>query len=53
MKKNVFQRLWEWILSLFPKQEIEIPEPKKEEPIPEETEKFIAEFIRKKFGLSD
>lgn len=38
MKKNVFQRLWEWILSLFPKQEIEIPEPKKEEPIPEEPE---------------
>ena len=34
MKKNVFQRLWEQILSLFPKQEI--PEPKKEEPIPEE-----------------
>lgn len=36
MKKNVFQRLWEWILSLFPKQEIEIPKPKEEEPIPEE-----------------
>lgn len=35
MKKNVFQRLWEWILSLFPKQEIEIPKPKEEEPIPE------------------
>ena len=38
MKKNVFQRLWEWILSLFPKQEIEIPKPKEEEPIPEEPE---------------
>ena len=38
MKKNVFQRLWEWILSLFPKQEVEIPEPKEEEPAPEEPE---------------
>ena len=39
MKKNFFfQRLWEWILSLLPKQEIEIPKPKEEEPIPKEPE---------------
>ena len=47
MKKNVFQRLWEWILSLFPKQEIEIPKPKEEEPIPEEPKGVLKTHILK------